>query len=784
MFRFFAVCLLLAAVCVTGIVLLGRGVTDLPGAGFGPRGGGSDPGGEVPPPGSDEKGSSLTGGSAASVRKDGGRDPKEVTIEDVPDQGPGTQQFIIPDARVIAMERREVPAERDGVLWLLATPAKPREFVPEDKLIKRDVGLLAVQISPGDEVEPEERITDPESGLPYRDPKTGAEYRRPRITDTFEPGSMTIIRQKLRFRRLAENDEVKKDQLIGVVNPTVALEDVASKRTKVEAAAADVRATSSMKDESKRRLNSIISLRGKIKGAVSDDDLGAAIVTVDRYVNEEIAKRAAVVQAQRELSAAWSTLEMYLIKAPITGKIRTIYRQPGEAVKNLEPVVQIQDPELLRIDAQVDVQDALPLRHRMHEAEKLLKQARELDLDGKRNAADSLRAKASIWLRVNVETSRPDAPKAVLTGHLQEVNCVSFSRHPDPVIISGSEEGYVRIWERRAGSEDHWRERTRLDHAAPVRALAVAKVPDSEKNWLVTATSTGRVRRFEMDHGDNRHKILSQELLKERHQGAIQTVAFTSDGRRFATAGDDRSIFLWDTETGEREAYVKAAHNQPITSLVFTPDGKKLISAGRDKALIIWDVAEDGKSLRQHTPITGRSADVAQLGLDPKGEYILFDEGRELRVLGLNSRHFLGTLSNAGAAGNFSTMALFSPVNGRTILTNGNAPGRLQLWRAPTATTRAAEVRQFLWGTGTVTCGAFDPSGRYAVTGTSDHRVLVWKLPDEVETEKVAQGELTFVEELSDSSTRRVNVRAMMKNPGGVIATSSSAAIIVPPVPR
>ena len=48
-------------------------------------------------------------------------------------------------------------------------------------------------------------------------------------------------------------------------------------------------------------------------------------------------------------------------------------------------------------------------------------------------------------------------------------------------------------------------------------------------------------------------------------------------------------------------------------------------------------------------------------------------EGRELRILALDGHRIEGSLSNPGAVGTFSTMALFAP-DGRTILTNGNGP--------------------------------------------------------------------------------------------------------------
>src|SRR5581483_7969496 len=95
---------------------------------------------------------------------------------------------------------------------------------------------------------------------------------------------------------------------------------------------------------------------------------------------------------------------------------------------------------------------------------------------------------------------------------------------------------------------------------------------------------------------------------------------------------------------------------------------------------------------------------------------------------------------------------------------------------------RAAELRQLLWSTGTVTCGAFAQDGSFIVTGTSDHRVLVWAMPDKDDAEKPLPAELTYVEDFLDTSLKRVTLRATLQNPGWVIA-GANASIVVPPMP-
>lgn len=764
MFRFIATCVVLAMLCVVSVVLIGQylGVNSDPGD-VAPANKRLLPGdkplivGGVEPP--------AEGVAGPAVRAD-----REVKVIEVAGGGM-SQPLIIQEGRVLPLERQEVPSERDGKLMLLATPVTEEEFVPSDKEVRLDVWVLGVEWKAEDERAGEGQGRKGAIREPFQDRKTGKWYRLPRAEDVLDADRTAMIRLPLRFRKLAENDEVVEGQLLGVINPALAIEEVRTKQSNLRAAASEVPATQSMKEEALRRLISIDKSRAAVRGSVTEDDRGAAKVTYDRYRFEEVAKKAAVDKAQQELSAAWTALDLYFLRAAIPGRIRTIYKQPGEAVRNLDPVMQIQNTRKLRVEAQAEVQDALLLRDRLRKAEQMRLEARNFD-KSKPAYAKEMRDQADKLATVQVELTRPVSPKDVLSGHLQEVTCVAVPKGPLPRIVSGSEEGIVRVWERLPG-EERWKEKSRLNHFAPIRSLACTG-PGAKDNWMVTGTSRGVVRRFDLSNLSEKPLILGTS--EDRHQGAIHAIAINAKGTRCATTGDDRSICVWDLGTGTLVARKKGAHNSQITSLAFTPTDR-LVSAGRDKRLAIWELKEE--NLVEVDEIPGRSGEVSTLGLDKTGDLILFDEGRELRVLSLSTRRIEGTLSNGGATGSFSTMALFSP-DSRTILTNGNAPGRLQLWRAPSAEHRAAELRQLLWTTGTVTCGAFDPQGNFAVTGTSDHRVLIWDLPKAEETEKPLDALLSYVEENLDAGLRRVTVRATLKDaPEGVIP-GTAASIVVP----
>jgi WD40 repeat protein len=72
------------------------------------------------------------------------------------------------------------------------------------------------------------------------------------------------------------------------------------------------------------------------------------------------------------------------------------------------------------------------------------------------------------------------------------------------------------------------------------------------------------------------------------HTDGIFAAAFHPHGKRLATGGLDRAIWLWDVEKGEEVARF-AGHASYVWSLAFSPDGKSLASGSGDCTVRLWD---------------------------------------------------------------------------------------------------------------------------------------------------------------------------------------------------
>ena len=85
---------------------------------------------------------------------------------------------------------------------------------------------------------------------------------------------------------------------------------------------------------------------------------------------------------------------------------------------------------------------------------------------------------------------------------------------------------------------------------------------------------------------ENKDKVVCLQTLKGHSEGVL-SVAYSPDGTKIISGSFDRTIKIWDANTGECLKTLEG-HSIYVYSVAYSPDGTKIISGSRDKTIKIW----------------------------------------------------------------------------------------------------------------------------------------------------------------------------------------------------
>jgi WD40 repeat protein len=194
------------------------------------------------------------------------------------------------------------------------------------------------------------------------------------------------------------------------------------------------------------------------------------------------------------------------------------------------------------------------------------------------------------------------------------------------------------------------------------------------------------------------------------HDGSVQSVVFCPDSSRIASGSYDRTIKIWDAQTGACLQTLEG-HDDSVQSVVFSHDSSRIASGSSDATIKIWD-AQTGACLQT---LKGHD-DSVDLSFDDTGSYLHTNSG--LVPLHKSPTPTPTTSTDVAAS---ASQSLSATVKSQTLQYQGYGISSDRFW-----ITRRSQNWLWLPPTYRPTCSAVGQSGLALVLGCQSGRVLIF----------------------------------------------------------
>jgi WD40 repeat protein/Flp pilus assembly protein TadD len=277
---------------------------------------------------------------------------------------------------------------------------------------------------------------------------------------------------------------------------------------------------------------------------------------------------------------------------------------------------------------------------------------------------------------------------------------------------------------KRAGEAEKQAETDRDSARAELeraeRLVYANQVQAARREWEANNPSMAwqHLRSCRWDYRDVEYRFLftlfnRNHVTLHGHAGTVHGVAISGDGKRIVSCSEDRTLKVWDADTG-KELLSLSGHAGEVRRMAISGDGKRIVSGSEDKTVKVWDAAS-GKEL---LTLSGHASDVLGVAISPDGRRIASGSwDRTVKVWDAASGKELLTLQ--GHSAGVISVAI-SPDSRRIV--SASADKTLKVWDADTG----KELLTLSGHSNGVLTVAISPDGRRIVSGSVDRTVKVW----------------------------------------------------------
>ena len=248
-----------------------------------------------------------------------------------------------------------------------------------------------------------------------------------------------------------------------------------------------------------------------------------------------------------------------------------------------------------------------------------------------------------------------------------------------------------------------------VGHGGPVKATVISK----DGKFVLTGSFDYAAMLWDITERKN------PRLIKRfpDHDASVNAVAFVDNHSRFVSAGDDGTVYLWDTKTAKLLHRFKG-HQAKVLSVAVSENQHLAASASWDRTIRLWNLV----SLKPASVLDGHKGPVNAVLFSPDDKYVY-------------SASYDGSINKW----QIETGTLIRPVYrygwginvmawmpGKTKIAFGAIDGQVQIYDLKTE----AIFKILIPHQSPVLALAVSKDGKYLATGGADGVIRVWQISD------------------------------------------------------
>ncbi|KAI3467518.1 hypothetical protein Pfo_024181 [Paulownia fortunei] len=199
-------------------------------------------------------------------------------------------------------------------------------------------------------------------------------------------------------------------------------------------------------------------------------------------------------------------------------------------------------------------------------------------------------------------------------GHSKAVRDIWFSNDGTKFLSAGYDKN-IKYWDTETGQVISTFSTGKIPYVVRLN-------PDEDKqNVLLAGMSDKKIVQWDINSGQ-----ITQEY--DQHLGAVNTITFVDNNRRFVTSSDDKSLRVWEFGIPVVIKYISEPHMHSMPAISLHPNSNWLACQSLDNQILIYSTRERFQ-LNKKKRFAGHIAAgyACQVNFSPDGRFVMSGDG-------------------------------------------------------------------------------------------------------------------------------------------------------------